>query len=140
MRRLSGREGSHQNASAPHLFPFLSVARAWGGLGGCNGSAFANTAAFQTDVCMHSHSGQQKANNKPSFCDVQPEVDHRPWGWGWLGVTPAATHTCTYACHFHLGFCVTSSCHPFIFPPFLFTSSSLRFSFFPSFFDKLMLP
>lgn len=141
MRRLNGQEGSHRNASAPLLFPFLGGTRAQGaGWWGCNGSAFANTAAFQTDVCMHTHI-HKVVNRRPIISHLFLMSSQLDWRliighWGdLLGVTPAAahTHTCTYTCHFHLGFCVISSCHPL--SSFCPSSSHhpLCFSFFHSF-------
>lgn len=147
MRRLNGQEGSHRNASAPLLFPFLGGTRAQGaGWWGCNGSAFANTAAFQTDVCMHTHI-HKVVNRRPIISHLFLTSSQLDWRliighWGdLLGVTPAAAHT---HMHIHLSFSSWLLCHfilqpTFIFLPFLFTSSSLFF-FFPLFFDKLMLP
>lgn len=128
-----GGGGGRRNASAPLSFPFLSVAHVRGMVGGGG----ATEVHLQTQLpfkqmfaCIHTHSqsGQQTANNKPSFSDVQPigsEVDHRPLGER-LGVTPpvAYTHTHTHtfvifilasvsfhpATHFHL---------PLFFPSFL---------------------
>lgn len=92
----------------PSFIPLpLGGTRARGALGwwGCNGSAFANTAAFQTDVCMHTHI-HKVVNRRPiishlfltlSQLDRRLTIGH--WGEQ-LGVTPAAAHTHTRA-HAH---------------------------------------
>lgn len=145
MRQLSGREGKPSkrirpsfNSSSPRWHTCTGHPRVLGGGAGCNGSAFANTAAFQTDVCMythtHSQSGQQQANNKPSFF-WRPANRIGAWplanGGERLCVTPA--HTRAHTCHLHRGFCVVSSSHPLSSScPSFFTPSS-SFSFLPLF-------
>lgn len=143
-RRLGGREGGHRNASAPLLFslpPGGTRARD-GGWRGCNGSAFANTAAFQTDVCTHAHTHthiHKAVNRRPiishlfltcSQSDRRLTIGH--WGSGWASHLQWHTHAHTFvifilasvsfhpATHFHLPLC-------FFFPSFLINWCCLRY-------------
>lgn len=105
-----GGEGEAPKCIGPSFIPLPpGHARVRAALGwrARNGSAFANTAAFQTDVCTHTHAraharlhgGQKQANNEPSFSDVEPIRSGRPSAGGGMVprhcghfLTPAAAH------------------------------------------------
>lgn len=97
-----------------------------GGGGGCNGSTFANTAAFQTDVCVHAHTHyiHKAVISKPIISHLFSDVKAN-WILGWPSASggvvchTCSTHTCT---HTH-SFLPPTHSHPIALPPQTILSS-----------------